>query len=121
VTVQEGRPVWERNSAVWGYNCDSLQGADYALDPTRPEKSRVVFLKREGRPIRDEDSFTVALNSYRASGGVWRDCPRVSQTGRALRDLLIEDAKRRGTLALEADHNWFLAPSLPEGRFQPGS
>jgi len=34
----------------------------------------------------------------------------------ALHDLLIEDARRRGTLSLEADGNWFLAPGLPEGR-----
>jgi 2',3'-cyclic-nucleotide 2'-phosphodiesterase (5'-nucleotidase family) len=123
VMFQEGKPVWERNPAVWGYNCDTLEGADYALDPSRPEKSRVLYLKREGRPVRDEDSFTVAINSYRAAGsggyGVWRNCPRVSESGQALRDLLIEDARRRGTLALEADQNWFLAPGLPEGRLQP--
>ena len=123
VAVREGKPVWERNPAVWGYNCDTLEGADYALDPSRPEGSRVLYLKREGRPVRDEDAFTVAINSYRAAGGggygVWRDCTRVSETARRLRDLLIEDARRRGTLALEADQNWFLAPGLPEGRLQP--
>jgi len=123
VAVHEGKPVWERNPAVWGYNCDTLEGADYALDPSRPERRRVLYLKRDGRPVRDEDSFTVAINSYRAAGGggygVWRDCPRVSESGKALRDLLIEDARRRGTLALEADGNWFLAPGLPEGRLQP--
>jgi len=38
-----------------------------------------------------------------------------------VRDLLIEDARRRGTLTLESNRNWFLAPGLAEGRFQPGS
>ncbi|HKF45397.1 MAG TPA: bifunctional UDP-sugar hydrolase/5'-nucleotidase [Thermoanaerobaculia bacterium] len=125
IAMQDGKPVWERNPAVLGYNCDNLDGAEYALDPTRPEKSRVLFLRRDGRPVRDEDVFTVAINSYRAAGSagysVWRDCPRVSDTGKALRDLLIEDARRRGTLALESNRNWFLVPGLPEGRFQPGS
>ena len=125
IGMQDGKPVWERNPAVWGYNCDNLEGAEYALDPTRPEKSRVVFLRRDGHPVGDEDVFNVALNSYRAAGSagysVWRDCPRVSESGKALRDLLIEDARRRGTLTLESNRNWFLVPGLPEGRFQPGS
>ncbi len=120
VAVQEGKPVWQRNPAVWAYNCDTLEGAEYALDPTRPEGSRVLSLKRRGEAVRDEDSFTVALNSYRAAGssgyGVWRSCPRVAESSKALRDLLIEDAKHRGTLALESDHNWFLSPGLAEGR-----
>jgi 2',3'-cyclic-nucleotide 2'-phosphodiesterase (5'-nucleotidase family) len=120
VSVLEGKPVWQRNPAVWGYNCDTLEGAEYALDPTRPEGSRLLFLKRGGRAVRDEDSLTVALNSYRAAGssgyGVWRNCPRVADSSKALRDLLIEDARRRGTLSLESDQNWFLAPGLPEGR-----
>ncbi len=120
VAVVEGKPVWQRNPALWAYNCDTLEGAEYALDPMRPEGSRVLFLKRGEQAVRDDDSFTVALNSYRAAGssgyGVWRNCPRVAESSKALRDLLIEDARRRGTLALESDRNWFLAPGLPEGR-----
>jgi 2',3'-cyclic-nucleotide 2'-phosphodiesterase/3'-nucleotidase len=73
--------------------------------------------------VRDDDVFTVAVNSYRASGGggylVWRDCPRVSETRRNLRDILIDDARRRRELSLETNRNWFLAPDLPESRFRP--
>ncbi|MGH9364079.1 MAG: bifunctional metallophosphatase/5'-nucleotidase, partial [Thermoanaerobaculia bacterium] len=123
VVLQDGKPAWQRNAAVWGYNCDTLEGAQYVIDPTRPEGSRVVSLRREGRPVADDDIFTVAINSYRASGGggygVWRSCPRVNEAAEGLRDLLIADARRRKTLRLEANQNWFLAPSLPEGRFSP--
>jgi 2',3'-cyclic-nucleotide 2'-phosphodiesterase (5'-nucleotidase family) len=121
IVLQDGKPVWQRNAAVWGYNCDTLDGAEYAVDPMRPEGSRVLFLRREGRPVRDDDAFTVAINSYRAAGGggygVWRDCPRVSELPDSLRDLLIADARRRKALRLEANQNWFLVPALPEGRF----
>ncbi len=115
--------AWRRNPAVWGYNCDSMDGAEYALDPTRPEGERLLFLRRNGRDVADDDTFLVALNSYRASGGggyaVWRSCPRVSESRESLRDLLIEDARLKGELAPKADENWFLAPSLPEGPIRP--
>ena len=122
IASQDGHPVWQRNPAVWGYNCDTLEGADYALDPTRPEGERLLFLRRNGAPVRDEELFTVALNSYRASGGggfrVWRDCPRVAESKATLRDLLVDDARRRGRLTFETNENWYLVPTLPEGRFR---
>lgn len=123
ITLQSGAPVWKRDPSVWGYNCDTMDGAEYALDPTRPRGRRVLFLRRNGREVSDSDTFTVAINSYRASGGggyeVWRSCPRVSEAGSGLRDLLIEDARRKKTLDLRANENWFLSPGLPEGR--PGA
>jgi 2',3'-cyclic-nucleotide 2'-phosphodiesterase/3'-nucleotidase len=126
IEVSGEGPSWKRNPAVWGYNCDTLDGAEYALDPTRPEGHRVLFLRRSGRPVSGEETFLVALNSYRAAGGggypVWRSCPRVSESETGLRDLLIEDARRRGELRLDSDENWFLAPSLPEAPFRfPGN
>lgn len=120
IEMQNGQAVWKRNARIWGYNCDTMSGAEYALDPTRPEGKRLLFLRRNGRDVADEDTFTVAINSYRASGGggfdVWRACPRTSELG-SLRNILLEDARRRKTLDPRPDENWFLAPSLPEGRF----
>ena len=120
LSVEDGKIVWQRNRAVWGYNCDTMAGAEYALDPTRPEGRRVLFLRRNGRPVRDDEIFSVAINSYRAAGGgeyeVWKACPRVATTVRSLRDLLLDDARRRQVLRLETDENWMLAPALPEGR-----
>ena len=121
ISTQDGHPVWKRNASVWGYNCDTMEGAEYALDPTRPEGKRLLYLRRGGQPVADGDVFTVAINSYRASGGggyaVWRSCPHVSESKASLRDLLAEDARRRGTLEFKSDGNWFLTPMLPEGRF----
>jgi 2',3'-cyclic-nucleotide 2'-phosphodiesterase/3'-nucleotidase len=122
IETTPGGPAWRRNSAVWGYNCDTMEGAEYAVDPTRPEGERVLYLRRDGKPVGDAETFLVALNSYRAAGGggfaVWKNCPRVGQAEVSLRDLLIRDAKRRGDLAPESDGNWLLAPTLPEGPFR---
>lgn len=121
VATQDGQAVWKRNASVWSYNCDTMDGAEYALDPTRPEGHRVLFIRRNGRPLADDDVVTVAINSYRAAGGggyaVWKSCPRVAESDRSLRDLLLDDARRRKTLDPHPNENWFLAPSLPEGRF----
>jgi len=120
ISVQDGSPVWKRNPRVWGYNCDSAAGVEYAIDPMRPEGQRLLFLKHEGKPVRDEETFKVALNSYRAAGGggysVWKGCPRISTSESSLRDMLIDDARRKGVVDPETDENWFLAPTLPEGR-----
>jgi 2',3'-cyclic-nucleotide 2'-phosphodiesterase (5'-nucleotidase family) len=95
--------------AARGRNCDTLQGADYVIDVEAPRGHRVISLTRQGRPVRDDDTFTVALNSYRASGGggffMWKRAAGISEGGN-IRDLLAADARRRGRLRLESDGNW---------------
>ena len=92
-----------------GRNCDTLAGAEYALDLSRPEGQRVVSLRKDGRDILDGDVFLVAMNSYRASGGggypMWKRARRTSETGN-IRDLLAADARAKKRLRLEADENW---------------
>jgi 2',3'-cyclic-nucleotide 2'-phosphodiesterase (5'-nucleotidase family) len=123
VAEQDGSPVWARNPEIWGYNCDTAEGIEYAIDPMRPAGHRVLFLRREGLPVADDAAFTVAINSYRASGGggyaVWRNCPRIATARERLRDLLLEDARSRKILKLEANFNWLLVPTLPEAKFTP--
>ncbi len=52
-----------------GYNFDVVYGAEYTIDLTRPVGERIQGLTFEGQPVQDDDSFTLALNSYRAVGG----------------------------------------------------
>lgn len=99
-----------------GYNYDVLQGLDYTVDLAQPVGRRITKLERNGRPVADTDSFTVALNSYRASGGggydMLRGAPVVYEGGREIRELIIEEIRRRGTLE-PADvftKNWELLP-----------
>jgi 2',3'-cyclic-nucleotide 2'-phosphodiesterase (5'-nucleotidase family) len=90
------------NPAVAGYNFDVVSGVDYALDLTRPVGARVVRLERNGRAVADADSFTLALNNYRASGSggfsMLIGAPVVYDRGEGIRELLIEEIRRRGTL-----------------------
>jgi 2',3'-cyclic-nucleotide 2'-phosphodiesterase (5'-nucleotidase family) len=104
------------NPAVPGYNFDVVSGVDYTLDVSRPVGQRVVRLERNGRAVRPTDSFTMAVNNYRASGSggfsMLLGAPVVYDRGESIRDLLIAEVQRRGTLS-PADvfrRNWRIIP-----------
>jgi 2',3'-cyclic-nucleotide 2'-phosphodiesterase (5'-nucleotidase family) len=105
------------NPAVPGYNFDVVSGVDYALDLTQPVGRRVVRLERNGRAVAATDSFTLALNNYRASGSggfsMLIGAPVVYDRGESIRDLLIADLQRRGRIS-PADvfrKNWEIIPA----------
>ncbi len=57
------------NDSVPGYNFDIVDGVDYVLDISREPGRRVVSLSYRGAPVTAADTFTLALNNYRQSGG----------------------------------------------------
>lgn len=104
------------DSSIPGFNYDIVAGADYVIDLSRPVGSRITSLTRNGRPIADSDSLTMALNDYRQSGGggfsMLQGAPLVYDKQQPIRDLLVEEVRARGTLRPE-DYfrpNWRLAP-----------
>ncbi|MEO6445013.1 MAG: 5'-nucleotidase C-terminal domain-containing protein, partial [Gemmatimonadaceae bacterium] len=115
-----GTPEWETSPTdprVPGYNFDIVAGADYTLDLSRPLGQRVTRLEVKGRPVADSDTFTLALNNYRQTGGggfaMLRGAPVVYDHQEEIRDLLIAEVRRRGVLQ-PADfsvRNWRLEPA----------
>jgi 2',3'-cyclic-nucleotide 2'-phosphodiesterase (5'-nucleotidase family) len=99
-----------------GYNFDIIAGADYTLDISRPVGQRVTRLSVRGRDVVDGDSFTLALNNYRQTGGggyaMLQDAPVIYDRQEEIRDLLIAEVRRRGVLRPEdfARRNWTLEP-----------
>jgi 2',3'-cyclic-nucleotide 2'-phosphodiesterase (5'-nucleotidase family) len=109
------------DSSVPGYNYDMVAGADYTIDVSEPAGSRITRLEVDGHPVRDDDSFTLALNNYRQSGGggyaMLAGAPVLYESTADIRQLLIDEVRRRGTLE-PADvftRNWELAPSAAVG------
>ena len=105
------------NGQVPGYNFDMVSGADYTIDVSRPIGSRVASLAVKGKPVADTDSFTLALNNYRQSGGGGFDmllgAPIVYDQQLEVRQLLIDEVTRRRTIT-HADYfqeNWRLEPA----------
>ena len=109
----------ENDPNIPGYNYDMLQGLDYTIDLSRPMGRRIATLSRHGRPVADTDSFTVAINNYRAGGGggydMLRGAPVVYEGTRELRELIIDEIRRRGTIE-PADvfvENWRMIAPQP--------
>lgn len=65
--VENGEPVVDRS--IPGFNFDTIAGVEYEMDLRRPIGQRLTRLTYQGRPVSDTQTFTLALNSYRAEGG----------------------------------------------------
>ncbi len=95
------------------YSFNTLAGARYAVDPTRPAGSRVLFLEVDGRPMEPEKEYTLVTNNYQAAGAggryaMLKNGRVVSQDSREFRDILIEYLQKKGSIRPEVDWNWFL-------------
>jgi len=108
------------NDSVPGYNFDILLGADYTIDLRQPVGKRIVTLTVDGVPVTPTDSFTLALNSYRQSGGggfrMLAGAPVVYNRGENIRDLLVDAIRRRARIDPGdfSQANWRLEPPPAE-------
>lgn len=57
------------NSVKDPYILSPSHNVRFAYDLSRPEGQRIVLLTVDGRPVRDETVYRVAMNSFLASGG----------------------------------------------------
>ncbi len=102
--------------SIPGFNFDIVAGVDYAIDLTKPIGSRIQGLSRNGKPVADTDTVTMALNDYRQSGGggfsMLRGAQVVYDQQQVIRDLLVEEVRRKGTINPEDyfTQNWRLLP-----------
>ncbi len=103
--------------SIPGYNFEIVAGVDYEIDLTRPAGQRITALSRDGRPVADADSFSIALSNYRAVGAggypMLSGAQVTHDKGLEIRQLLIDEVTRRGTLR-QADYfrrNWRVVPA----------
>ena len=104
----------ETDPQIPGYNFDIVSGVDYVIDASRPIGSRITRLDYKGATVRDTDTFTMALNNYRQTGGggyaMLSGAPVVYDKQQEIRQLLIDEVKQRGVIR-QADYfapNWRL-------------
>jgi 2',3'-cyclic-nucleotide 2'-phosphodiesterase (5'-nucleotidase family) len=113
------------DTTVAGYNFDVVSGVDYELVPGLSVGQRVTSLKYRGRPVAPTDSFTLALNNYRQTGGggyaMLRGAPVVYDRQQEIRQLLIDEVRRRRVLH-KSDFdasNWSISDFTAKAANQP--
>lgn len=105
-----------------GFNYDVVSGVDYTIDIDRPIGARITRLEYQGRPVAPTDSFTMALNNYRQTGGggftMLHGAPVVYDRQQEIRQLLIDEVRAHGTLQPNDyfHSNWRLEPAAAIGR-----
>ena len=104
------------NPTVPGYNFDMVVGAEYVIDLSKPVGQRITVLAVDGRAVTDADSFTIALSTYRQTGGggyaMLAGAPLVYESTGDIREMIIAAVQRATVLdpATWAQVNWRLAP-----------
>ncbi|MEW4327918.1 bifunctional 2',3'-cyclic-nucleotide 2'-phosphodiesterase/3'-nucleotidase [Rossellomorea marisflavi] len=114
------------NQEFRSYNYDVIDGVTYEIDVTKPTKydtdgnvinpksQRIKNLKFNGKKIDPKQSFLVATNNYRASGG--GHFPGIDGTNIAIqapdenRNVVIDYIMEQGSINPEADGNWSFSP-----------
>jgi 2',3'-cyclic-nucleotide 2'-phosphodiesterase/3'-nucleotidase len=101
---------------------DTLDGCEYALDISRPVGMRVVDLKVQGQPVKDDQVFTLGLPTNRLAGDGgyleamgWTGQPEfVAAT--PFRNQVLDYVLSRPTLTVSASDNWRIIPALDRER-----
>lgn len=84
--------------SVAGYNFDMVTGVDYVLDIRQPPGKRVTKLLFRGQSVQPTDTFTMAVNNYRQSGGggysMLANAPVIYERDTDIRQLIIDEIER---------------------------
>ncbi|GAA2174820.1 5'-nucleotidase C-terminal domain-containing protein [Agrococcus versicolor] len=93
----------DRPEGVPDYNYDIVAGVEYVIDVSQPVGSRILGLSHaDGTPVTDDETFVMAVNNYRQSGGGAYPhvaaAPVVYDERLEIRQLLIDWASERGTI-----------------------
>ena len=87
------------------YNYDYYAGVSYEIDVSRPVGQRITRLTYHNQPVCDTDSFTICLNSYRASGAggyeCYVGCPIVKEINTEMSDLMLAFFQEHPEIMLE--------------------
>jgi 2',3'-cyclic-nucleotide 2'-phosphodiesterase/3'-nucleotidase len=107
------------SNEIPGYNYDMAEGIGYEVHVAEPAGSRIKNLTdlSTGKALAMDSVYTVALNSYRASGGgghlaaAGLTHPVITwKSSEEMRNLLTDYIEHQKILTDKVDHNWKIVP-----------
>lgn len=91
------------------HNYDMVDGIEYTIKVSNPIGSRITELKKNGKDVKDDDEFTLAINNYRGVGGgnfdMIKDAPLVKEIQRSVVDIIGEYIEKHKTISFEEKNN----------------
>lgn len=124
--IEDGFPVMINGSARLrnpSYNFESAMGIRYTVDVSKPQGAMVnITAMSDGSPFSESDTYTVAVNSYRANGGgghfpaagiTGKELERriINATERDLRHYMTEWIRNKGTISPAPLSEWSIIPA----------
>lgn len=80
------------------YNYDYFSNIEYTFDITKPIGARVTSIKFNGSEINEDETFTLAMNNYRATGAggydFYTECEVVKEVLEEMPDIIIDYFKK---------------------------
>ncbi len=120
IECRGGETTLVRDPALPAFNYDTLEGATYLVDPAAPMGRRIHGLRVAGKEVQPDETFAVAINSYRAAGGGGyphlATAPRVREIDRPMVELIVEYFVRHTKVTPAADDNWSFTLPLREAQ-----
>jgi 2',3'-cyclic-nucleotide 2'-phosphodiesterase / 3'-nucleotidase len=126
---ENGEMIWNERYSSYDtvtryYNYDSAAGINYVVDVSKEPGSRIMIVGfSDGRPFDVQATYTVAINSYRASGGGGHltkgagldkeaiAAKTITSTEIDLRYYLMKWIEKTGTVTPAPLGNWQVAPA----------
>lgn len=91
------------------YNYDMVDGCEYTINVSNPIGQRVVSLTRNGKPVQDDDTFTMSMNNYRAACGgnffMLKDCEVVKEYTEDMVECLCDYILKHPVLTIDHKDN----------------
>ena len=96
------------------FDYDMLDGIDYTIKVSNPVGSRIIELLYQGKPISDDQVFSIVINNYRAAGGEFfpmiKNAPTLKEISTSMVEIIAEYILNHKVINFEPVHNIKIIP-----------
>ena len=97
---------------VQHYNYDTYGGLEYKIDLSRDFYDRVVYMKKNGKDISMDETYTIVLNNYRASNTsiykAYEGCKVVKEINLDMSEIIIDYIQNHKKIIVDNKKNYFI-------------